>query len=85
MRGSRWPLPLSGGAQTLAGEGYNPNLYGPDGASLTHLQYETLEIALDQAQAELGVERGEWQACEVEVLDEDGALPASLRDVLALG
>lgn len=55
-------------------DGYNLVFFRLDGTMITWEQFETLEIALDQAHAIVGIEHSEWEACHVEITDEDGSI-----------
>lgn len=56
------------------GEAYNLAFYLDDGELLEYLQFDTLEIALEQAKAIAGVEPLEWRECSVSV-SSDGRVP----------
>ena len=60
-----------------ARESYLVNFYGGDGQPLECLQFDTLDIALDQSHAIAGIERNEWGHCNVLVPD-DGIVPWSM-------
>jgi hypothetical protein len=62
---------LSSSLRTVPLEGYDLDLYRDDGRRLTCLQYDTLEIALDQAHAELGVDQAAWTVTSVLCEDPD--------------
>lgn len=51
-------------------ESYIVNFYSDDGELLEALQFDTLEIALDQAKAIAGIESSEWRKCNVVVPDD---------------
>ena len=55
-------------------EGYNLAFYRDDGELLEYLQFDSLEIALDQAKAIVGVQPSEWRECNVTV-SSDGRVP----------
>ncbi len=55
-------------------EGYNLAFYRDSGELLEYLQFDTLEIALDQAEAIAGVQPSEWRECDVSVAG-DGRVP----------
>lgn len=63
-------------------EGYDLDLYGDDGRRLTCVQYETLEIALDQAHAVVGIDHSEWTVTSV-VSEDPDRLPSSLHIILS--
>ena len=48
-------------------EGFDVALYSDDGVMLEWLQYETLEIALDQACELLGIKQYAWEVCEIDL------------------
>jgi hypothetical protein len=48
-------------------EGFAVALYSEDGVELEWIQFDTLEIALDQGSSILGVSRGAWEVCRVDV------------------
>ena len=48
-------------------EAYNLAFYRDDGELLEYLQFDTLEIALDQAKAIAGIQPSEWRECNVSV------------------
>ena len=56
-------------------EGYNLSFLMDDGHCLTHVQFETLEIAIDQAHAIVGIRTDEWMPCRVEITDDAGSIP----------
>jgi len=56
---------LSGHSDEI--ESYLLNFYSEQGELLEALQFETLDIALDQAQAIVGIVRTEWHHCRVPV------------------
>ena len=60
------------------GEGFNIAFLTDNGQHLAFMQFETLEIAIDQAHAIAGIRHGEWTACHVEVTDDEGRIPWSL-------
>lgn len=51
---------------------YAVALYGSDGRCLEWLQFETLQIALDQARAILGIEQDEWLPCRIPLPEDEG-------------
>jgi hypothetical protein len=55
-------------------EGYNLAFYRDSGEVLEYLQFDTLEIALDQAKAIAGIQPSEWRECNVSVSN-DGQVP----------
>ncbi len=61
---------------TDARESYLVNFYAGDGELLECLQFDTLDIALDQSHAIAGIARNEWRNCNVDVSD-DGSVPWS--------
>jgi hypothetical protein len=71
---------LSNSPRSVPLEGYDLELWGDDGRRLTCLQYETLEIALDQAHAVLGIDQADWAVTTV-VSQEPEALPAALHTI----
>ncbi len=48
-------------------ESYIVNFYSDDGELLEALQFDTLDIALDQAKAIAGIEVTEWRKCNMPV------------------
>ena len=56
-------------------EGFNLTFFMDDGSCLTHEQFETLEIAIDQAHAIVGIRPDEWALCRVEITNDDGSIP----------
>jgi hypothetical protein len=48
-------------------EGFAVALYSEDGVELESIQFDTLEIALDQGSSILGVSRDAWEVCSVDV------------------
>ena len=55
-------------------EGYNLTFFMDDGRCLTHEQFETIEIAIDQAHAIVGICTDEWMSCRVEITNDDGSI-----------
>ena len=49
---------------TPRGDSFNLQLYDPTGRLIDFFQYDTLEIAFDQAADILGVEPEEWRSLE---------------------
>ena len=60
--------------KTKNNEGYNLVFFKIDGTPITWEQFETLEIAIDQAKAIVGIKKTEWSNCEVEITREDGGI-----------
>ena len=58
-------------------EGFNLTFFMDEGLRVTSEQFETLEIALDQAKAIVGIRHDEWRTCHVEITTEDGSIPWS--------
>jgi hypothetical protein len=54
------------------GEGCNLVFFRFTGDPITSEQFDTLQIALDQAHAIVGVKHSEWQPCHVEIKDDQG-------------
>ncbi len=50
------------------------------GVCITWFQFETLEIALDQADDIVGVHASEWTTCHREITNEDGTIPWSMEE-----
>ena len=55
-------------------ESYKLCFYDEQGKEITHNDFDTLEIALDQATAIVGIGRHEWRECSVQV-PESGEVP----------
>ena len=55
-------------------DGYNLYFLMDDGQCLAMEQFETLEIAIDQARRIAGIRQDEWQECRVKVAAEDGSI-----------
>jgi hypothetical protein len=55
-------------------DGYNLTFFRFDGTCITSEPFDTLEIALDEAHAIVGLEHSEWDSCHVEITDEDGRI-----------
>ena len=55
-------------------ESFNLVFFRFDGTPITWEQFETLEIAVDQAHAIVGIEHSEWENCDAEILSEDGTI-----------
>jgi hypothetical protein len=55
-------------------DGYNLVFFRFDGTVITWEQFDTLQIALDQAHAIVGIQYSEWKSCHVEITDEDGRI-----------
>ena len=51
-------------------ESYILNFYREDGELLEALQFDALDIALDQAKAIAGIDPSEWRACNIAVPDD---------------
>jgi hypothetical protein len=60
-------------------ESFNLCYFRDDGELLYWQQFETLEIALDQAHAVVGVEREEWRACDIEIPEDERVPWSALR------
>ena len=58
-------------------ESFNLTFFMDDGKCLTWEQFETLEIAIDQAKAIVGILSDEWNVCRVEITNDDGTIPWS--------
>ena len=58
-------------------EGFNLAFFMDDGLCVTSEQFETLEIALDQAKAIVRILHDEWHTCNVEITNQDGSIPWS--------
>ncbi len=56
-------------------ESFNLWLYRFDGTWVYSHPYDSLQIALDQGWDITGIHRSEWEACEVEVTDDQGKVP----------
>ena len=48
-------------------DGFALALYGTEGETMEWLQFETLDIALDQATDILGIPRDGWEACRADL------------------
>ncbi len=55
-------------------DSYNLLFFKFEGECLTWEQFETLEIALDQAKAIVGLNHSEWDRCEIEITNDDGSI-----------
>lgn len=55
-------------------DGFNLVFFRFDGTTITSEPFDTLETALDQARAIVGIEHSEWESCHVEITDEDGRI-----------
>jgi hypothetical protein len=55
-------------------EGYVLYFLLDDGTCLASEQYETLQVAIDQAKATVGIGKDEWCECRVKVTAEDGTI-----------
>lgn len=58
-------------------ESFNLAFFMDDGQRLTWEQFETLEIAIDQAKSIVGILPDEWHSCRVEIDNDDGSVPWS--------
>jgi len=65
------PEPINASSATIVqrrdddrGESFALELYDAAGALLESLQFETLEIALDQAAEIIGVQRADWRGAD---------------------
>jgi hypothetical protein len=58
-------------------ENFNLAFFMDDGQCLTWEQFETLQIAIDQANSIIGILPEEWNVCRVEITNEDGTIPWS--------
>jgi hypothetical protein len=56
-------------------ESFHLCFYKFDGTLITLEFFETLEIALDQADDIAGIEKADWESCEVDVTDPEGRVP----------
>lgn len=63
MWNPRWPMGI---------ENFTLYYLLDDGTTLETEQWDTLEIALDQAKAIIGTLHNEWAECRVKVIDSDG-------------
>ena len=55
-------------------ESFNLVFFSADGSPIDWAQFDTLEIALDQAHAIVGVQSSEWEPCNVRIANEDGSI-----------
>ena len=55
-------------------DSFNLVFFGGDGNPIDWVQYDSVEIALDQAHAMIGVERSEWESCKAEIANNDGRI-----------
>lgn len=58
-------------------ESFNLTFFLDDGQCLTWQQFDTMEIAIDQANAIVGIRPDEWHTCCVEIANDDGTMPWS--------
>ena len=72
------PINPDGVAVTHATDGNNESFnlvfFHFNGTPITWEQFETLEIAVDQAHSIVGIDHSEWESCNVEILNEDGTI-----------
>jgi hypothetical protein len=56
-------------------EGFNLVFFMDDGQCVTWEQFETMQIAIDQAKSIIGMLPDEWHTCRVEIVNDDGTIP----------
>jgi hypothetical protein len=59
-------------------EGFNLTFFMDDGRRITSEQFDTLNIAMDQAKSIVGILHDEWQSCHVEITNENGSISWSI-------
>ena len=69
-------VPIEGRVDAL--EAFCMHFLTEIGEMLGHYQFDTLEIALDQAHAIAGIPLTDWRACHVERPEHDDLIPWSL-------
>ena len=52
-------------------ESFNLVFFANDGSPIDWCQYDTLQIAMDQAHAMVGVERSAWERCNAEITNDN--------------
>lgn len=55
-------------------DGFNLTFFRFDGTFITSEPFDTLEIALDQAHAIVGIKHSEWEPCRVEITNDEGKI-----------